>query len=104
MNGFQRTWSAWARIGTGAWWRAKPWAASLPGASYEATLGNEEDGQENPRAEPVPLGNIVRYDRDRVHPESQPLETADVLKRIVEGNAAEVLDRALADLLGGSGV
>ena len=78
----------------------EPWAASLPGTSYEATLGNEEDGQENPRAEPVPLGNIVRYERDRVHPESLPLETADVLKRIVEGDAAEVLDRALAGLLG----
>ena len=78
----------------------EPWAASLPGASYEATLDDEDDRQGNPRAEPVPLGNIVRYDRDRVHPDSLPLETADVLKRIVVGDASEVLDRALVDLLG----
>jgi hypothetical protein len=49
---------------------------------------------------PVPLGNIVRYQRDRVHPESLPLETADILKKIIEGEAAEVVDRALVDLLG----
>jgi hypothetical protein len=78
----------------------EPWAASLPGASYEATLDHEDDVQGDPRAEPVPLGIIVRYDRDRVHPGSLPLETADVLKKIVEGDASEVLDRALADLLG----
>jgi hypothetical protein len=48
----------------------------------------------------VPLGNIVRFQRDRVHPDSLPLETADILKKIVEGEATEVVDRALADLLG----
>jgi hypothetical protein len=79
---------------------AEPWAASLPGASYEATVHHEDDAREDPQAEPVPLGTIVRYDRDRVHPESLPLETADVLKKIVQGHASEVLDRALADLLG----
>jgi hypothetical protein len=76
----------------------EPWAASLQGASYEATRDDEDDGQEDPRTELVPLGIIVRYDRDRVHPESLPLETADVLKQIVEGDTSEVLDRALADL------
>jgi hypothetical protein len=78
----------------------EPWAASLPGASYEASVEGEEDTQDDPRVAPVPLGNIVRYERDRVHPESLPLETADVLKKIIEGDAAEVVDRALADLLG----
>lgn len=78
----------------------EPWAASLPGASYEASLESEQDGEDDPRVAPVPLGNIVRYDRDRVHPDSLPLETADVLKKIIDGDAAEVVDRALADLLG----
>jgi hypothetical protein len=78
----------------------EPWAASLPGASYEATVEGEEESQEDAQVAPVPLGNIVRYDRDRVHPDSLPLETADVLKKIIEGDASEVLDRALADLLG----
>jgi hypothetical protein len=78
----------------------EPWAASLPGASYEAAVEGEQEDGEDPKVAPVPLGNIVRYERDRVHPESLPLETADVLKKIIEGDAAEVLDRALADLLG----
>jgi hypothetical protein len=78
----------------------EPWAASVPSSSYEASLEDESDRPEDPRVAPVPLGNIVRYQRDRVHPESLPLETADVLKKIVEGEASEVVDRALADLLG----
>jgi hypothetical protein len=78
----------------------EPWAASLPGASYEATVEGEEEEMDDPRVAPVPLGNIVRYERDRVHPDSLPLETADILKKIIEGDAAEVVDRALADLLG----
>jgi hypothetical protein len=78
----------------------EPWAASLPGASYEAAVEGEQEEGEDPKVAPVPLGNIVRYERDRVHPESLPLETADILKKIIEGDAAEVIDRALADLLG----
>jgi hypothetical protein len=78
----------------------EPWAASVPGSSYEASVEPETEGEDDPRVAPVPLGNIVRYDRDRVHPESLPLETADVLKKIIEGGALEVVDRALADLLG----
>src|SRR5215210_1697491 len=78
----------------------EPWAASLPGASYDATMDDEQGGEDDPQVAPVPLGNIVRYDRDRAHPNSLPLEAADVLKKVIEGDAAEVVDRALADLLG----
>jgi hypothetical protein len=78
----------------------EPWATSVPSSSYEASLAAEQGEQENPQVAPVPLGNIVRYQRDRVHPDSLPLETADILKKIIEGDAAEVVDRALADLLG----
>src|SRR3954447_2337713 len=78
----------------------EPWAASVPSSSYEASLDDAPDEEIDPRVAPVPLGNIVRYQRDRVHPDSLPLETADILKKIVEGEAAEVVDRALADLLG----
>ena len=78
----------------------EPWAASVPSSSYEASLDDASTEDNDPRVAPVPLGNIVRYQRDRVHPESLPLETADILKKIVEGEASEVVDRALADLLG----
>jgi hypothetical protein len=62
----------------------------------------EEDDAEDddPAVAPIPLGNIVRYERDRVHPESLPLEAVDVLRRIIDGETSEVVDRALADLLG----
>jgi hypothetical protein len=49
---------------------------------------------------PIPLGHVVRYERDRVHPDSLPLEAVDLLRKIIEGNTSEVVDRALADLLG----
>jgi len=78
----------------------EPWAASVPSSSYEASLNPDSSDHQDPRVAPVPLGNIVRYERDRLHPESLPLETADVLKKIIEGDASEVVDRALADLLG----
>jgi hypothetical protein len=79
----------------------EPWAASVPSSGYESTLESESDGEEeDPEVAPIPLGNIVRFDKDRVHPDSLPLETADVLKKIIEGDASEVVDRALSDLLG----
>ena len=77
----------------------EPWAASVPSSSYEASIEETED-EEDPQVAPIPLGNIVRYEGDRVHPESLPLETADVLKKIIEGGASEVVDRALVDFLG----
>jgi|SRR5687767_7589931 len=82
----------------------EPWAASVPGAGYEAAVSGDDDEDEEEEEEagvtPLPLGNIVRYDRDRVHPDSLPHEAADVLMKIIEGKTSEVVDRALADLLG----
>ncbi|HEU5304890.1 MAG TPA: hypothetical protein VFU40_09630 [Gemmatimonadales bacterium] len=78
----------------------EPWAVSVPSSAYEASVEREPAGSDDPRIAPIPLGNIVRYSRDRVYPESLPLETADVLRKIIEGGASEVVDRALADLLG----
>jgi hypothetical protein len=80
----------------------EPWSASVPGASYESTVEeeDEDDDEDDPAVAPIPLGNIVRYERDRVHPESLPLEAVDVLRRIIDGDTSEVVDRALADLLG----
>ena len=48
----------------------------------------------------VLLGQIVRFQRDRKHPDSLPLETVDVLARIVSGRVVEVVDKVLEDLLG----
>jgi hypothetical protein len=83
----------------------EPWATSVPGAGYESAVEDEEDDEEEdeedePKVAPIPLGNIVRYERDRIHPESLPLEAVDVLRKIIDGDTSEVVDRALADLLG----
>jgi hypothetical protein len=78
----------------------EPWAASVPSSAYESSVESESAESDDPVVAPVPLGQIVRYDRDRIHPESLPLETADVLRKIIEGETSEVIDRALADLFG----
>jgi hypothetical protein len=85
----------------------EPWAESVPGAGYEAAVADsdDEEGEDegDPRVAPIPLGTIVRFARDRVHPDSLPLEAADVLRKVIEGKTSEVVDRALEDLLGGGG-
>jgi hypothetical protein len=75
----------------------EPWAASVPGASYEASV--EEEGQEEgePRVAPIPLGHIVRYERDGTP--SLALEAVDAPEDH-RRDTSEVVDRALADLLG----
>ncbi len=81
----------------------EPWAASVPGSSYEASVEEsekDEEEEDEPRVAPIPLGQIVRYDRDRLHPDSLPLEAVDLLRKIIDGKTSEVVDRALADLLG----
>lgn len=78
----------------------EPWAASVPGSSYDAEVEESESGEDEPHVAPIPLGHIVRFARDRVHPESLPLEAVDVLRKIIDGDTSETVDRALADLLG----
>jgi hypothetical protein len=77
----------------------EPWASSVPKPEFESPEADEETTDE-PAVAPIPLGHIVRFERDRVHPESLPLEAADVLRKIIDGETSEVVDRALADLLG----
>jgi hypothetical protein len=90
---------------------AEPWKESVP--SYEASLGadddddddddeeDEDDGEEAP-FETILLGHIVRFDKDRRHPENLAEEAVDILQRIIHG--AESLEdadkKAIDDLLG----
>ena len=78
----------------------EPWASSVPRPQFESGGGSSGASDGEPAVAPIPLGHIVRFDRDRVHPESLPLEAADVLRKIIDGDTSEVVDRALADLLG----
>lgn len=81
---------------------AEPWADSLPSSRYEAVVAADampDDDETLPMAA-VLLGQIVRFEKDRKHPDSLPLETVDVLERIVSGRVVEVVDKVLGDLLG----
>lgn len=80
----------------------EPWASSVPGASYERAIAGEDDEEEGeePQMAAFPLGNIVRFAADRVHPDDLALEAVDVLRKIIDGKTTEVVDRALRDLLG----
>lgn len=81
----------------------EPWSASVPSSSYERTVAEAADDPATDGDAPmaaVLLGQIVRFQRDRKHPESLPLETVDVLAKIVAGRVVEVVDKVLEDLLG----
>ncbi|MES2306745.1 MAG: hypothetical protein V4558_14680 [Gemmatimonadota bacterium] len=86
---------------------SEPWSSSVPSSSYERAVADatEDDDAETSEESASPmaavlLGQIVRFQRDRKHPESLPLETVDVLARIVSGRVVEVVDKVLEDLLG----
>jgi hypothetical protein len=82
----------------------EPWAESVPSSSYEATVeGSDAENvdEAEARVAPIPLGNIVRFAKDRVHPDSLPLEAVDILRKIIEGRTTEVIDKALEELLRG---
>ncbi len=77
----------------------EPWAASVP--RFE-----DSERQELPKNAVVPLllGHIVRFKRDRKHPDSLAMEAGDVLQTILskESPTTEVVDKLLEDLLGDS--
>jgi hypothetical protein len=90
---------------------AEPWKASVP--SYESALDDsdedddEDDDDEEGEDEDVPfetilLGHIVRFEKDRRHPDDLAAEAVDILQRIING--AEPLQdadrKAIDDLLG----
>ncbi len=80
---------------------AEPWAASVPSSAYEAAVADDVEASQasDPTMAAVLLGQIVRFRKDRKHPESLPLETVDILARIVSGRVVEVVDKVLEDLL-----
>lgn len=83
---------------------AEPWADSVPSSRYEAMVSGAQDSgdddEDDSAMAAVLLGQIVRFQKDRKHPDSLSLETVDVLERIVSGRVVEVVDKLLGDLLG----
>lgn len=91
---------------------SEPWKASVP--SYEALAdqddddeldddeAEEDDDEDETPFETILLGHIVRFEKDRRHPEDLAAEAVDILQRIIHG--AEPLEdadrKAIDDLLG----
>ena len=80
---------------------SEPWASSVPSSRYEQVVADNAANAsgERPMAA-VLLGSIIRFQKDRKHPDSLPLETMDVLAKIVSGRVVEAVDKVLEDLLG----
>jgi hypothetical protein len=91
----------------------EPWKASVP--SYEAARAaaeqeddeDDDDAADDDEPEVVPfetilLGHIVRFARDRKHPDDLAAEAVDILQRIIHGSdPLQDADRkAIDDLLG----
>ncbi len=78
----------------------EPWKASVP--AYDPS-GSDEDDEDNPTApyETILLGHIVRFEKDRKHPEDLAAEAVDVLQKILTGGDAlrDADKRAIDDLL-----
>ena len=87
---------------------SEPWKESVP--SFEASMADDEDegddddddDDDSAPFETILLGHIVRFDKDRRHPEDLAAEAVDILQRIIHG--AESLEdadkKAIDDLLG----
>jgi hypothetical protein len=74
----------------------EPWKASVP--SFEEEEGGGDDDAAGLAA--ILLGHIVRFDRDRKHPEDLAQEAVDILQRVVQGAPmTDAAAKAIDDLL-----
>lgn len=89
---------------------AEPWKESVP--SYEDARDSADDSDdddddmsldedETAPFETILLGHIVRFEKDRKHPDDLAAEAVDILQRVINGAPLEDADRkAIDDLLG----
>lgn len=93
---------------------SEPWKESVP--SYEASRAMDDDDDDDDEDdddeeemdedstpfETILLGHIVRFEKDRRHPDDLAAEAVDILQRIIHGaESLEDADRkAIDDLLG----
>ena len=74
----------------------EPWKASVPSFEEEQAGGDDESAG----LAAILLGHIVRFDRDRKHPEDLAQEAVDILQRVVQGAPmSDAAARAIDDLL-----
>jgi len=82
----------------------EPWAASVPSFEDVLQADNEGEDDEEPLDDdaivPLLLGHVVRFGRDRKHPDSLAEEAADVLRAILSEDRplTNIVDKLLEDL------
>ena len=76
---------------------SEPWKASVPGAGYEQAA-DDSPGDGEGQLVGVFLGQVVRFDEDRKHPDNLLREAADMLAGVVRGRIGNVVDRVIQDL------
>ena len=74
-----------------------PWKSSVPGSGYEEAA-REIDEEEEGHLVGIFLGQVVRFDEDRQHPDNLVREAADMLAGVVRGRVGKLVDRVLEDL------
>lgn len=74
----------------------EPWSASVP--KFEDLQAEVEDEEDD--VVPILLGHIVRFQKDRKHPENLAAEAADVLRAMLSDDRplSSVVDKILEDL------
>lgn len=75
----------------------EPWKESVPGSGYEEAVAGHEPGEDGQVAA-IFLGQIIRFEEDRKHPENLAMEAADVLRNVVKGSVSDMVDRLLEDV------
>lgn len=75
----------------------EPWAASVPPYEEEAEQARPPEGA----IVPILLGHVVRFRKDRKHPDDLAKEAADVLETILDDDQplTNIVDKLLDDLL-----
>lgn len=72
-----------------------PWKRSVPGAGYDDAVAEDQgEGQ----LVGIFLGEVVRFQEDRKHPDNLVKEAADMLAGAVRGRIGKVVDRVIEDL------
>jgi hypothetical protein len=79
----------------------EPWKASVPSYEASASAGDDDDDSEMPPYETILLGHIVRFAKDRKHPDDLAAEAVDMLQKILTGGDPlhDADKRAIDDLL-----
>jgi hypothetical protein len=79
----------------------EPWKASVPSYEASASAGDDDDESETPPYETILLGHIVRFAKDRKHPDDLAAEAVDILQKILTGGDPlhDADKRAIDDLL-----